>query len=136
MHNKIVSILNFAWQLGFELYDWQAKVLLRYEAGDRTALCASNFSGKTGVVFTVAALWTLYCFPRSRLMYMSATFDQVVNQFFSGLRRFRGTDSLPAGNGLRARCVAVRADFCLAVRAMWAGTSKGSILRWVVQPDY
>jgi hypothetical protein len=44
--------------------------------------------GKTSVVFPICALWTLHCFPTSRLMYMSATYDQVVNQFFAGLRRF------------------------------------------------
>jgi hypothetical protein len=41
-------------------------------------------------MFTVAAFWTLYCFPRARLMYMSAAFDQVVNQFFASFKRFNG----------------------------------------------
>jgi hypothetical protein len=86
----LISILDFAYLLGFRLYDWQVKVLLRFEQGERTAVAACNFSGKTNVVFVIAALWTLYCFPTARLMYMSATFDQVVNQFFAGLGRFRG----------------------------------------------
>ena len=68
---KLISILDFAYLLGFRLYDWQSRILLRYEAGERTAVAACNFSGKTSVVFTVAALWTLYCFPRGRLMYRS-----------------------------------------------------------------
>ena len=68
---KLISILDFAYLLGFRLYDWQSRTLLRYEAGERTAVAACNFSGKTSVVFTVAALWTLYCFPRGRLMYRS-----------------------------------------------------------------
>jgi hypothetical protein len=34
----LISILDFAYLLGFKLYDWQAKILLRYEAGDRTAV--------------------------------------------------------------------------------------------------
>jgi hypothetical protein len=38
----------------------------------------------------------LYTFPRSRIMYMSATWAQVKNQFFSGLNRFR---HLPAFAG-------------------------------------
>jgi hypothetical protein len=37
------------------------------------------------VIFPVCALWTLYNFPTARLMYMSATYDQVVTQFISGL---------------------------------------------------
>src|ERR1700745_1877795 len=86
----LISILDFAYLLGFRLYDWQSRILLRYEAGDRTAVAACNFSGKTNVVFVIAALWTLYNFPKGRLMYMSATFDQVVNQYFAGLGRFRG----------------------------------------------
>jgi phage terminase large subunit len=85
----LISILDFAYLLGFRLCDWQCRILLRYEAGDRTAVAACNFSGKTNVVFVIAALWTLYCFPAARLMYMSATFDQVANQFFAGLNRLR-----------------------------------------------
>ncbi|MEY2606431.1 MAG: hypothetical protein QOH31_4253 [Verrucomicrobiota bacterium] len=40
-------------------------------------------------MFPIAALWTLYRFPRARLMYLSATGDQVENQFFISLERFR-----------------------------------------------
>ena len=75
---KLVSILEFAYRIGFtNLYDWQARILLRYEGGEPTAAACANYSGKTSVVFTVAALWTLYNFPRARLMYMSATWRQV-----------------------------------------------------------
>jgi hypothetical protein len=87
---KLVSILEFAYRIGFtNLYDWQARILLRYEGGEPTAAACANYSGKTSVVFTVAALWTLYNFPRARLMYMSATWRQVTNKFFAGLERFR-----------------------------------------------
>jgi hypothetical protein len=81
---------EFAYRIGFtNLYDWQARILLRYEGGEPTAAACANYSGKTSVVFTVAALWTLYNFPRARLMYMSATWRQVTNKFFAGLERFR-----------------------------------------------
>jgi hypothetical protein len=87
---QIIPILEFAYRLGFtNLYDWQSKILLRYEAGESTAAACANYSGKTSVLFPVAALWTLYNFPRARLMYMSATWLQVTNQFFAGLERFR-----------------------------------------------
>jgi phage terminase large subunit len=87
---KLVSILEFAYRIGFtNLYDWQARILLRYEGGEPTAAACANYSGKTSVVFTVAALWTLYNFPRARLMYMSATWRQVTNKFFADLERFR-----------------------------------------------
>ena len=46
----LISILDFAWKLGFRLYDWQARILLRYEAGDRTAVAACNFSGKASLL--------------------------------------------------------------------------------------
>jgi hypothetical protein len=88
MH-KLVPILDFAYRLGFKsLYDWQCKVLLRYEAGEPVAAACANYTGKTSVIFPICALWTLYNFPTARLMYMSATYDQVTNQFFSGLKRF------------------------------------------------
>jgi hypothetical protein len=87
---KLVLILEFAYRIGFtNLYDWQAKILLRYEAGEPTAAACANYSGKTSVVFPVAALWTLHNFPRARLMYMSATWLQVTNQFFASLARFQ-----------------------------------------------
>jgi len=87
----LVSILDFAYRIGFtDLYDWQCKTLLRYEAGEATAAACANYTGKTSVIFPICALWTLYCFPRSRLMYMSATWLQVTNQFFASLARFHG----------------------------------------------
>jgi hypothetical protein len=86
---KLTPILEFAYRIGFtNLYDWQARALLRFEMGEPVALAACNFSGKTSVVFPACALWTLYNFPTARLMYMSATFDQVVRQFFAPLSRF------------------------------------------------
>src|ERR1700747_2324520 len=88
---RLMGILEFAWKLGFEgLYDWQSRILLRYELGEAVAAACANYTGKTSVIFPVCALWTLYNFPSARLMYMSATYDKVVNQFFSGLRRFEG----------------------------------------------
>jgi len=70
------------------LYDWQCRILLRYEAGEPIAAACADYTGKTSVIFPICALWTLYNFPRARLMYTSATYDQVVNQFFAGLKRF------------------------------------------------
>jgi hypothetical protein len=88
---RLTSILEFAYRIGFtSLYDWQCRILLRYEAGESTAAACANFTGKTSVVFPICALWTLYCFPQSRLMFMSAVRDQIVNQFFAGFSRFSG----------------------------------------------
>ena len=84
-----IPILIFADSvLGIQLYDWQCRILLNYEAGHQTAAACANFTGKTSTVFPVAALWTLYNFPRSRVMYLSATSAQVRNQFFASLARF------------------------------------------------
>jgi hypothetical protein len=84
----LVSILDFAYRIGFtNLYDWQCRILLRYEAGEPVAAACANYTGKTSVIFPICALWTLYNFRTARLMYMSATYDQVVNQFFAGLSR-------------------------------------------------
>jgi hypothetical protein len=90
MNGQPISILLFADSiLGIKtLYDWQAKILLNYEAGHQTAAACANFTGKTSCCFPIAALWTLYNFPRARLMYLSATGHQVKNQFFSSLNRF------------------------------------------------
>jgi hypothetical protein len=85
-----IPILLFADSiLGVQPYPWQCKVLLNYEAGYQTAAACANFTGKTSVLFPICALWTLYNFPRSRLMYLSATGAQVKNQFFAALARFR-----------------------------------------------
>jgi hypothetical protein len=84
-----IPILLFAESiLGIRPYDWQCKILLNYEAGYQTAAACANFTGKTSTVFPIAALWTLYSFPRARLLYLSATGHQVKNQFFSSLSRF------------------------------------------------
>ena len=85
-----IPILLFADSiLGIQPYDWQCKILLNYEAGKPTAAACANFTGKTSTVFPIAALWTLYNYPRARLMYLSATSAQVKNQFFASLERFR-----------------------------------------------
>jgi hypothetical protein len=41
---KLVSILDFAYRIGFtNLCDWQARILLRYEGGEPTAAaCATD----------------------------------------------------------------------------------------------
>jgi hypothetical protein len=85
-----IPILLFADSiLGIQPYDWQCQILLNYEAGFQTAAACANYTGKTSTVFPIAALWTLYNFPRARLMYLSATSAQVKNQFFASLSRFR-----------------------------------------------
>src|SRR5260221_1095256 len=85
-----IPILLFADSiLGIQPYDCQCEILLNCEAGIQTAAACANFTGKTSTVFPIAALWTLYSFPRARLMYLSATSAQVKNQFFASLDRFR-----------------------------------------------
>lgn len=84
----LIPILDFAYRLGFKsLYDWQCRILLRYEAGEPVAAACANYTGKTSVIFPICALWTLYNFPKARLMYMSATWLQVTNQFFCWTQR-------------------------------------------------
>lgn len=90
-----IPILLFAESiLGIRPHDWQCHILLNYEAGIQTAAACANFTGKTSTVFPIAALWTLYSFPRARLMYLSATSVQVKNQFFASLDRFRSRPAL------------------------------------------
>jgi hypothetical protein len=62
--------------------------LLRFEAGEPVALAACNYSGKTSTVLPIAGLWVLHNFPKARVMFVSATWQQVVTQFFTGLKRF------------------------------------------------
>jgi phage terminase large subunit len=90
MSGQPIPILLFAESiLGIRPYDWQCHILLNYEAGNQIAAACANFTGKTSTVFPIAALWTLYNYPRARLMYLSATSAQVKNQFFASLDRFR-----------------------------------------------
>jgi hypothetical protein len=102
MSSQPIPILLFADSiLGIKtLYDWQAQILLNYEAGNQTAAACANFTGKTSTVFPIAALWTLYNFPRARLMYISATGHQVRNQFFASLDRFRSRPAFAGWNWL------------------------------------
>jgi hypothetical protein len=93
--NRPIPILLFADSiLGVRPYDWQCQILLNYEAGYPTAAACANFTGKTSTVVPICALWTLYNFPRSRVMYLSATGAQVKNQFFASLARFRSRPAL------------------------------------------
>src|SRR5260221_11593201 len=96
-----IPILLFADSiLGIQPYDWQCQILLNYEAGHPTAAACANFTGKTSTVFPVAALWTLFNFPRARGMYVSATNVQVKNQFFASLARFRSRSAFRGWNWL------------------------------------
>jgi len=95
MDKQPIPILLFADSIpGIQPYDWQCKILLSYEAGFQTAAACANFTGKTSTVFPIAALWTLFNFPRARVMYLSATGAQVKNQFFASLSRFRNRPAL------------------------------------------
>jgi len=50
-----IPILLFADSvLGIQLYDWQCRILLNYEAGHQVAAACANFTGKTSTVFPVA----------------------------------------------------------------------------------
>jgi hypothetical protein len=90
-----IPILLFADSiLGVRPYDWQCQILLNYEAANQTAAACANFTGKTSTLFPICALWTLYCFPRARIMYLSSTGNQVRNQFFAALDRFRTRPAL------------------------------------------
>src|SRR6266567_7803399 len=52
MNGQPIPILLFADSiLGIKtLYDWQAQILLNYEAGNQTAAACANFTGKTSTV--------------------------------------------------------------------------------------
>jgi hypothetical protein len=95
MNGQPIPILLFADSiLGVHPYDWQCRILLDYEAGHKTAAACANYTGKTSTVFPIAALWTLYSFPRAQVMYLSATGAQVRNQFMASLERFRSRPAL------------------------------------------
>jgi hypothetical protein len=109
---KPIPILLFAESvLGIQLYDWQCKILLNYEAGRQVAGACANFTGKTSTVFPVAALWTLYNFPHSRVMYLSATSAQVRNQFFASLARFRNRPAFAGWRWLDTEVHALKGAF-------------------------
>jgi phage terminase large subunit len=99
--NEPIPILIFADSiLGIHPYNWQTQILLNYEAGNPTAAACANFTGKTSTVFPIAALWTLFNYPRARVMFLSATGVQVKNQFFASLARFRTRPALRGWNWL------------------------------------
>jgi hypothetical protein len=82
-------------------------------------------------VFPIAALWTLYNFPRARLMYLSATGHQVKNQFFSSLNRFSHRPALAGWSWLETELRTPRGGFLFG-RATDAG---GNIEGLHDQPD-
>jgi hypothetical protein len=123
---NLVPILEFAYRIGFtNLYDWQARILLRYEGGEPTAAARANYTGKTSVIFPICALWTLANFPRSRLMYMSATWLQVTNQFFAGLERFRGHRLFAGWQWLESEIRTPAGGFCFGRSSDVAGFVEG-----------
>src|SRR5712664_3159669 len=84
-----VPILAFADSvLGIQPYPWQSRILLNYQAGNRTAAACANNTGKTSTIFPICALYTLWSFPRARVQYITASGDQLKHQFFSYIRRF------------------------------------------------
>ena len=127
MNGQPISILIFADSiLGIKtLYDWQCKILLNYEAGNQTAAACANFTGKTSTVFPIAALWTLYNFPRARLMYISATGHQVKNQFFSSLNRFRSRPAFAGWNWLETELRTPRGGFLFGRATDTGGNIEG-----------
>jgi hypothetical protein len=132
MSSQPIPILLFADSiLGVHPYNWQCQILLNYEAGNQTAAACANFTGKTSTVFPIAALWTLYNFPRARLMYISATGHQVKNQFFSSLNRFRHRPAFAGWNWLETELRTPHGGFLFG-RATDAG---GNIEGLHDQPD-
>ena len=117
--------------LGIQLYDWQSRILLNYEAGHQTTAACANFTGKTSTVFPVAALWSLYNFPRSRVMYLSATSAQVRYQFFASLARFHNRPAFAGWSWLDTEVHAPKGAFMFG-RSTDAG---GNIEGLHDQPD-
>jgi phage terminase large subunit len=96
-----IPILLFADSiLGIRPYPWQCQVLLNYSAGNATAAAACNNSGKTSTIFPIATLWTLYNFPRARVMYITSSGPQLKNQFMTSLNRFRYRPAFSGWNWL------------------------------------
>jgi hypothetical protein len=84
-----ISILVFADSvLGIRPYTWQSRILLNFEAGHHVAAACANNTGKTSTLFPICALWLLYTQPKARLMYLTASGDQLKHQFFSYIRRY------------------------------------------------
>jgi len=122
---QIIPILEFAYRIGFNLYDWRCHVLLRYEAGEPVAAACANYTGKTSVIFPIYALWTLANFPRARLMYMSATWLQVTNQFFAGLARFQTHRMFAGWQWLESEVRSPAGGFCFGRSSDVAGFVEG-----------
>jgi hypothetical protein len=123
---QIIPILEFAYRIGFtNLYDWQCRVLLRYEAGEPVALAACNYSGKTSTIFVITSLWTLANFPTARLMFMSSTHTQVAHQFFPGFDRFRSHKFFSGWQWLESEVRTPAGGFCFGRSSDVAGFVEG-----------
>lgn len=72
--------------LGLKLYPWQAWVLSDVGAGRKTTLRAANGSGKTSAIVAPLALWNAAENPGSTTVITSATYTQVVEQIFVGIK--------------------------------------------------
>ena len=83
------------------------RILLRYEAGEPTAAACANYSGKTSVLFPTATLWTLYNFPKARLMYMSATWLQAPTCFSTSICDFDGASLDSASPGVTSLSISL-----------------------------
>jgi hypothetical protein len=90
-----ISILAFADSvLGIQLYDWQCRFMLAYEAGHQTAAACANFTGRTVDRLPDRGPLDHVLLPRSRVMYLSAISAQVRNQFFASLAQFQNRRTL------------------------------------------
>jgi hypothetical protein len=133
--SQSINILIFADSvLGIHPYDWQCNILLSFEAGYQTAAACANFTGKTFTVFPIAALWTLYSYPRARLMYLSATSAQVKNQFFASLERFRYRPAFAGWTWLETEVETLTAVSSWAEPPTHPATSKAYMINPNLQP--
>lgn len=85
-----LGILDFTESvLSIRPYQWQRETLCHIEARHPTGLTACNGAGKTSTVFVSAALWTLFNWPRARVVVTSASWSQMKEQFFDTIRMWQ-----------------------------------------------
>lgn len=111
--------------LKFDLYPWQAVAACHIAEGHPTALVAANGAGKTSTIFTLAALWCLYCWPDARIIATSASWDQLKKQLFSSLHRFRNHPLLRSWEFLESEVRSAGLGYINGISVDNAGRAEG-----------
>jgi hypothetical protein len=113
--------------LSIRPYPWQRTTLCHIEAGHPTALVACNGAGKTPTIFVSAALWTLFSWPRARVIVTSASWSQLKKRFFDAIRERQSHPLMRRYTFNEPEIRTPEGGFCIGISKDEAGRVEGYV---------